>query len=293
MHTHPSRPPRAPPCCAQIQRRVQRIAAALAEEVALALRGLYLFLLFLPAVLTSPVLALAGRQSERRAAWLELMRWTLERAGPAFIKWGQWAATRPDMFPADVCAQLALLQTCAPTHGFDHTRGALEAAFGQRLEALFDSFEEEPVASGSIAQVGARGALGALGGQAGGAAACVASSCYLWGRFEVHSKQGCSRLACPAAAPCASAATPATHACLHAGPAPASPCRCTARCCRSTARSWRRGGARGRAACQRCPSAARTSSCSSRATPWRSKCGTPVRACVGGCVLGWVGVDTL
>lgn len=97
--------PLAPPAASleltlgEIQARVQRIAAALAEEVQLVLRGLYLFLLFLPAVVTSPVLALAARDSEHRARWLELMRWTLERAGPAFIKWGQWAATRPDMFP--------------------------------------------------------------------------------------------------------------------------------------------------------------------------------------------------
>ena len=79
---------------------MQRLAAALAEEVQLALRGLYLFLLFLPAVVTSPALLLGGGWEAQRAAWLELMRWTLERAGPAFIKWGQWAATRPDMFAA-------------------------------------------------------------------------------------------------------------------------------------------------------------------------------------------------
>lgn len=39
-------------------------------------------------------------------------------AGPAFIKWGQWAATRPDMFPADLCRVLSALQTGAPRHGF-------------------------------------------------------------------------------------------------------------------------------------------------------------------------------
>ena len=138
---------------AELQRRVQSLAATLAEEAQIALRGLYLFLLFLPAVVTSPVLLLGGRAGERRQQWLELMRWTLERAGPAFIKWGQWAATRPDMFPADVCTQLALLQTKAPTHSYQHTRSAVEAAFGQPLPKLFAEFEEDPVASGSIAQV--------------------------------------------------------------------------------------------------------------------------------------------
>jgi len=34
--------------------------------------------------------------------------------GPAFIKWGQWASTRPDIFPADVCDELSRLhmQVC-------------------------------------------------------------------------------------------------------------------------------------------------------------------------------------
>lgn len=32
---------------------------------------------------------------------------------------------------------------------------AVEAAFGQKLEEMFDQFDPEPVASGSIAQVGA------------------------------------------------------------------------------------------------------------------------------------------
>ena len=35
----------------------------------------------------------------------------LEAAGPAFIKWGQWAATRHDLFPPDFCAILEHLHT--------------------------------------------------------------------------------------------------------------------------------------------------------------------------------------
>lgn len=35
----------------------------------------------------------------------------LEAAGPAFIKWGQWAATRHDLFPPDFCEVLEQLHT--------------------------------------------------------------------------------------------------------------------------------------------------------------------------------------
>lgn len=38
-------------------------------------------------------------------------RATLESAGPAFIKWGQWAATRHDLFPPDFCTALEQLHT--------------------------------------------------------------------------------------------------------------------------------------------------------------------------------------
>ena len=81
------------------------------------------------------------------------MLWTVERAGPAFIKWGQWAATRPDLFAPDVTAALQQLQTNAPTHAFKHTRSIIESAFNRPLEEIFLEFEETPVASGSIAQV--------------------------------------------------------------------------------------------------------------------------------------------
>ena len=80
------------------------------------------------------------------------MRWTLERAGPAFIKWGQWSATRPDLFPPDICRELAKLHTRAPQHSFAATRRIVEAALGAKLADVFVAFHPVPVASGSIAQ---------------------------------------------------------------------------------------------------------------------------------------------
>lgn len=74
-------------------------------------------------------------------------------SGPAFIKWGQWAATRRDMFPADLCKELCLLHTQAPVHPMHFTCTTIRHAFNAEVEDLFDGFEAEPVASGSIAQV--------------------------------------------------------------------------------------------------------------------------------------------
>ncbi|KAJ8480389.1 hypothetical protein OPV22_024116 [Ensete ventricosum] len=41
----------------------------------------------------------------------------------------------------------------APAHSFAYTRKSIEKAFGRKLSDVFENFEEEPVASGSVAQV--------------------------------------------------------------------------------------------------------------------------------------------
>ena len=80
-------------------------------------------------------------------------RRTLEKAGPAFIKWGQWAATRHDLFPPDLCSELERLHTQAPSHSLPFTEAAIESAFGFGVPDLFSWLEPEPLASGSIGQV--------------------------------------------------------------------------------------------------------------------------------------------
>ncbi|KAI7999529.1 putative serine/threonine-protein kinase abkC [Camellia lanceoleosa] len=121
------------------------------EAVILLLRTCYLAILFSPCIVMAPFADCFGHQF--RKVWLEVVRHTLERAGPAFIKWGQWAATRPDLFPTDLCTELAKLHTKAPEHSFSYTKKTIERAFGRKLYEIFDNFEEAPVASGSIAQV--------------------------------------------------------------------------------------------------------------------------------------------
>nr|GMC70166.1 probable serine/threonine-protein kinase abkC [Ipomoea batatas] len=124
---------------------------SLLESLILLLRAVYLTILFSPCILTAPVANILD--IEYRKKWLRLVRTTLEKAGPAFIKWGQWAATRPDLFPNDLCTELSELHTKAPAHSFSYTKRTIEKAFGRKLPEIFEQFEEHPVASGSIAQV--------------------------------------------------------------------------------------------------------------------------------------------
>ena len=93
---------------------------------------------------------LGGAFSRERQ--LSLLVSALARCGPVGIKWGQWASTRYDLFEEDFCEALGTLTNAAPAHGYAHSRAAIEAAFGQPLGSLFDSFDEKPVASGSIGQ---------------------------------------------------------------------------------------------------------------------------------------------
>ncbi|EFJ44870.1 hypothetical protein VOLCADRAFT_106245 [Volvox carteri f. nagariensis] len=155
---------------------VSDLAHAVVDEVLLATRAAYLVLLFLPALLTAPLVSLMGGVGRER--WLGLVQWTLEHAGPAFIKWGQWASTRPDLFPEDLCAHLERLQTSAPAHSPATSIAAVERAFRAPISELFDAFDARPVASGSIAQIHAatlseRGAALVGGGAEAGARVAI------------------------------------------------------------------------------------------------------------------------
>lgn len=77
----------------------------------------------------------------------------LELSGAGFLKFGQWVAMRPDLFPHRLCTALAKLQDNAPVHTFEDTEAMVSAAFGKSLEDIFEEFDPTPIASGSVAQV--------------------------------------------------------------------------------------------------------------------------------------------
>jgi len=81
------------------------------------------------------------------------LREGLVRLGPIFVKFGQVLSTRRDLMPPDVADELAKLQDRVPPFPANAARAIVERAFGQRIEDLFETFEAEPVASASIAQV--------------------------------------------------------------------------------------------------------------------------------------------
>jgi ubiquinone biosynthesis protein len=80
-------------------------------------------------------------------------RLALEELGPTFIKLGQLLSTRPDLIPHDYIKELESLQDQVPPENPDVIQAEIEQQLGGSLEKLFKSFEREPIAAGSIAQV--------------------------------------------------------------------------------------------------------------------------------------------
>ncbi len=98
---------------------------------------------------------IASRENDALAAhsfWTKI-RLALEDLGPSFIKLGQIFSNRPDVLPAPLIGELEKLQDRVPPFPSDEAVSILEQEFQRPLSQIFRSFEPEPVASASVAQV--------------------------------------------------------------------------------------------------------------------------------------------
>ncbi len=81
------------------------------------------------------------------------IRLALEDLGPVFIKLGQMFSTRRDLLPDEIADELAKLQDAVPPFPGAEARKIVEHALKQPILEAFERFDEEPLASASIAQV--------------------------------------------------------------------------------------------------------------------------------------------
>lgn len=91
-------------------------------------------------------------EDERQNVWERVCQATQE-LGPTFVKLGQILSTRSDLIPQALCDELQTLQDNVAPIPFAEAKAVLEAALDQPIEAVFESIDEAPLASASIAQV--------------------------------------------------------------------------------------------------------------------------------------------
>ncbi|MEM1379909.1 MAG: 2-polyprenylphenol 6-hydroxylase [Pseudomonadota bacterium] len=72
--------------------------------------------------------------------------------GPAYVKFGQLLATRPDIVGLEMANDLSKLQDAMPPFPMHVARAEVERGLGRRIDDLFTEFSS-PVAAASIAQV--------------------------------------------------------------------------------------------------------------------------------------------
>ncbi|HEX2079097.1 MAG TPA: AarF/UbiB family protein [Longimicrobium sp.] len=73
--------------------------------------------------------------------------------GPTFVKIGQVFSARPDVVPEPYLTALGALTDNVPCVPFPQVEKELEAAFGGPVDQVFDAFDREPLAAGSLGQV--------------------------------------------------------------------------------------------------------------------------------------------
>ena len=81
------------------------------------------------------------------------IRLMLEELGPTYVKIGQIVSSQASVLPPDLAAELAKLQDDVPSFPSEQVRETIIEELGAPPEELYDSFEPEPFAAASTAQV--------------------------------------------------------------------------------------------------------------------------------------------
>ncbi len=121
-----------------------RLDQLLPENLPVAARALlFLFTLF-------PQPRLASGEVMSRG---ECLRRACEDLGPIFVKFGQLLSTRPDLVPGDIVLELNHLQDNVAPFSNDQFQHIVEASLGAKVGDIFATYDREPLASASVAQV--------------------------------------------------------------------------------------------------------------------------------------------
>jgi len=128
------------------------LARRIARRLFYLARAVYLWCVFMPLLLASPLAFWQTRFPFLVEFWWSWCVATLERTGALVIKLAQWASSRPDLFGEGICGRFLHLQDRTPPHSLAQTEATLDAMFGPRWRDTL-VIDPEPIGSGCIAQV--------------------------------------------------------------------------------------------------------------------------------------------
>lgn len=111
----------------------------------------YVLLRFLVYFLGVQIRRFTGRSDIQKTA--TQLREIFEEFGGFWVKVGQVLALRTDLFPDEICEQLRSLQYEAVGFPFEIARSTIESELGSPIDQIFESFDEQPLAAASIAQI--------------------------------------------------------------------------------------------------------------------------------------------
>jgi len=94
-----------------------------------------------------------GDASSARAGLSRRLKDAFGALGPTYIKLGQILSSGEGIFPQELVAEFRQLRDRVPPESFATVRSVVEADFGRPLEEIFATFEVNPLAAASIAQV--------------------------------------------------------------------------------------------------------------------------------------------
>ncbi|KAG0669613.1 hypothetical protein C6P45_003518 [Maudiozyma exigua] len=143
----------------RIHRLILRLGYVVYDDIwvpiTITVRFLEITICLLPIIITSPIyIFLSNNSNNNQTWWFQMIKIVLSSLGPSFIKLGQWAASRTDLFPTEFCQILGTLHSKGKPHSFKYTQNELRRLFNvESLDDVFEVINEKPVGVGAIAQV--------------------------------------------------------------------------------------------------------------------------------------------
>ena len=141
--------------------RIKKWIESFWEALLFSVRSAEVAIRLAPLVVLTPAAVLSSHMTHQHSsdpthlsnlAWWYTLR-SLQQLGPAFVKLAQWAATRRDIFPPNVCDRFSKLHDQGYTHFWRHSHAELTQAFGDYQAKGLHVDEDDIIGCGSAAQV--------------------------------------------------------------------------------------------------------------------------------------------